>query len=735
MSNKKLLQDYVEARTFAEGSYPEIVKLGIDTISGEVPFKLKLAIVLSELITFTSHLRKPIRLYDGTLVPTNAIVFALSASGTSKDKSLNAIRKALKGGYDTIELERKSLAREAARRKADEATGNSDNWAQFYNAPKPLQAGLGTVEGLVQHFSEIAANPIGAGSISTSEIGSELQTNSNMPEIIKAISVAYDLGNIPAKIVKSSENQTSAVTNLPVNALFFGSQEALLFNNEIKGKFKLAFNTQLARRSIFSFTPESPGCVSYSSIEELCEYREKERVRVLEAQKKVAEYTDTLLKEVTTTPLAISEEANKLFDVYLELNTIRSEEISNKFPISKLSQKHKQWLALKLSGTYAILDRSNTVEERHYALAINTVEILAPDLQAFEKELVKEPYEQLVDMCKYSAEDKEFFISLHELKKLSYINGSGSSKAKVDELVVMANSYDETGMYTASSEGIHYKEVVKTDVVGVSYLIFDTDKKDEEFKEYAQDKCSKGYQFYETQFDEITLLLQENATYSPFSFVDGVRHKDNVTGGAKFIILDVDKTFLTNEEAHVLLNQYNHHIVLTSDPENVFKYRILLEFDSLVDVDDFTWKALISVVAEDLGLVVDVLPKSQIFFSFAGRTVLTQLEGETLDSKRLIERARDIVKEKPLPVSSLPQKARQQRLEDPRETFAFAFTAEKGERSVKMYRALAFAIDLGANEEYLTNLANEINDYWIVPIEKERLYKTLLNPAIRRLKG
>lgn len=81
MSNKKLLQDYVEARTFAEGSYPEIVKLGIDTISGEVPFKLKLAIVLSELITFTSHLRKPIRLYDGTLVPTNAIVFALSASG------------------------------------------------------------------------------------------------------------------------------------------------------------------------------------------------------------------------------------------------------------------------------------------------------------------------------------------------------------------------------------------------------------------------------------------------------------------------------------------------------------------------------------------------------------------------------------------------------------------------------------------------------------------------------
>lgn len=735
MTNKELLQTYVESRTSEYPLYPEIVALAIDTIAGEVPFRLKLAIALSELTTFASHLRKPIRLYDGTLVPTNAIVFALSASGTSKDKSMNSIRKALKGGYETLEAERKAWAREHAKRKAEETEGSSENWAKFYTSPKPLQAGLGTVEGLLHHFSEIEANPMGAGSLTTSEIGAELQSNSNMPDIIKAISVAYDLGSIPAKIVKSNENQTAAIKCLPVNALFFGSQEALLFNNEIKNKFKLAFNTQLARRSIFSFTPETPSPILYSSIDELYEYRNNERERVLAAQEAVAKHTDSLIKDVNNKPLTIAENANKLFDVYLEYNALRSEELSNRFPISKLSQKHKQWLALKLAGVYAVLDRSEILTEAHYATAINTVELLTPDLQKFEKELVKEPYEQLVDMCKFSAENKEFFISLHDLKKLSYISGTGSSKSKVDELVVMANSYDETGSYEATEKGITYKELVKTDIIGVSYILFDTDKKDAEFKEYVKDKCAEGYQFYETGFDELILLLQENAVYSPFAFKDGIRHKDNIVGGAKFLVLDVDKSFLTNEEAHVLLNQYNHHIVLTSDPKNVFKYRVLLEFDSIVDVDDITWKALIGVVAEDLGLVVDVLPKSQISFSFAGREILTQLQGETLDSKNLIERAREVIKESPVPISSLPVKARQQRLETPRETFGFAFTAERGERSIKMYRALRYAIDLGADEDYIVNLANEINSYWVVPMEEIRLKNTLLNPALRKLKG
>lgn len=467
-----MLAAYIKSKTKNVGNFPEAVTKGINTIAGDVPFKLKLAITLSELITFTSHLRKPIILFDGTLVPTNAIVFALSASGTSKDKSLNAIRKSLSTAYEKLESKRIEYAEDKARTVAAANGDTRENWQKYYFAPKPLQAGLGTVEGLLHHFADISANPLGAGSILSTEIGSDIQMNGSMPDIIKTIAVAYDLGNVPAKIVKSSENQTSTIKSLPINALLFGSQEALLFNNDIKAKFKLMFNTQLARRSIFAFTPEVVPRVSVKSVEALYELREQERSRVVTAQKDLNDYTSELVETTNQEPLIVTEDANKLFDVYMEFNSITADKLSGKYPISKLSRRHKQWLALKLAGNYATLAGSEAVTEELYAFAINTIEYLSEDLQNFEVELVKEPYEQLADLCSTKAENGKFIMSLHDLRKMGYISGNGSSKNKIQDLATLVNSYDQGAMYTANPDSIGYQETVKTDVVGFSYIIF-----------------------------------------------------------------------------------------------------------------------------------------------------------------------------------------------------------------------------------------------------------------------
>lgn len=734
METKSLLLEYINTRTHNLGPYPDIVEKGINTISGEVPFKLKMAITLAELITFSSHLRKPIELYDGTLVPTNAIVFALSASGTSKDKSLNTLRKSLSVGYEQLEDHRKEYAREKAEKVAILEGDGAHDWQKYYVAPKPLQAGLGTVEGLMHHFADISQNPMGAGSIMSSEIGSELQTNGAITDIIKIIAVAYDLGNIPPKIVKAVENQTGAVKNLPVNALFFGSQEAILYNNDIKNKFRLVFNTQLARRSIFTFTPEVPQKLDIKSIDELYVKKEEERKRVLGAQIQLNALTADLVKETSQTPLKITDDANKLFDVYLEYNSIISDEQSSKYPISKLSRKHKQWLALKLAGTYAILNNESEITEKSYAYAINTVEFLSPDMTEFEKELVKEPYEQLADMCKFNANDGEYFVSLHELRKLSYITGAGASRSKVEEMTTLANSYDEHGAYTVSEGGIQYRELRKTDVVGVSYKVFQTAIKDRlELKDFMSRNSSDGYEFYETNFAELGLLLEENAVYCSFAFLNGERNKDNLYGGTKFVILDIDKSMLTDVEAHHLLSEYNHYVVRTSDPDNEFKFRVILELDSVIDIDERLWKCFIEELAEELGLVIDVLPQSQIFLSFADRSILSQMDGKTIKTKFILENAVIRMKDKPKPVSTLPDKEKSCKLEDPRETFNYAFEAEKGERSVKIYRALAHAIDLGADKDYIINLAKDISNYYVEPLDYDRLQRTLIAPALRRI--
>lgn len=555
-----------------------------------------------------------------------------------------------------------------------------------------------------------------------------------MVDIIKTISVAYDLGNIPPKIVKSHENQTSEIKGLPINALFFGSHEALLYDNQIKAKFKLVFNTQLARRSLFTFTPGEPDKLHITSIDELHAIREAERTRAYKAQEELNELTGDLVGNTNNTPLSISDSAMKLFDVYLEYNSMVSDDMPNKFPISKLSRRHKQWLALKLAGNYAILDGADGIHEDHYCYAINTIELLANDLSNFERELVKEPYEQLSDLCRLNAEDGEYVLTLHELRKLSYVTGTGSSKSKLEELCTLASSYDSEGSYFSSDSGILYKKLVKTDVVGVSYKIFDDlDLKGKALKDYMNKNSTDGYSFFETNFEDLENLLGENAIYSCFQFRDGIHSKEHLFGGTKFAILDIDKSVITDEEAHTLLEEYNHFIARTSDVDNEFKFRVILELDAIVDVEPITWKAFIQEIANELGLIVDPIPQSQIVLAYSDRTILKQLEGKALDVKTLLDRAAVSIKDRPKPPNTLPPKERLNKLADPRTTFEWAFEGSGEGRSNMMYRALALAIDLGADADYVENLAVEINSYWSLPMDEDRLHRTLIVPALRRM--
>ncbi len=253
----------------------------------------------------------------------------------------------------------------------------------------------------------------------------------------------------------------------------------------------------------------------------------------------------------------------------------------------------------------------------------------------------------------------------------------------------------------------------------------------EKMKDYMKRNCYKDFEYHETKFDELILLLEENAAYTPFRFKDGKRDRDNIVSGAKFVVLDIDKSMLTDIEAHTLLAEYNHHIARTSDPDNEYKFRVLIELDAVVDVDARMWGAFIEEIGLKLGLIIDPVPQSQIFFSFAERDIHSQLEGEPLPVKPLLDYASIRLQDKPRPVRELPSASKQTLLDDPKTTFEFAFIAEKGERSRLMYRALAYAIDIGADEEYIINLANEINGYWFEGMEQTRLDDTLIKPASR----
>jgi len=723
MSTKEMLKNYLEENGAFTADINPLVLKAVSAIAGEVPYRLKLAIALNELAVLTSHLRKNIELYDGTIVPCNMITFALAKSGVSKDSSMNMVRKALAEGYSILEDYRRDLARHNAEKAAILDGKTKEDWMAYYEKPRALHAGLGTVEGIIQHFADLEQSDIGAGYLQTSEIGSELLTNGNMTDIVKTLSIAYDLGKIPAKIIKSNEHQTASIDVLPISALFFGSEDAILYDNSIKTKFKTMFSVQLARRSIFSFTPEIIPPQNLSSIEELREYRKQERIRTLEAQKEVSTVIKTIIENTTQEHLTISEEAQSLFDVYKEYNQLEADDMNAIYPITKLSRRHKQWLALKLSGNYAILDGNLEITKENYIQAINTIEMFANDLMNFETELIKEPYEIFAEFCKHNAVKGKYTISLHILRKLGYIPTTGRAKAAIEELVHLAASYDKNGIYTACDDGICYEEQIKTDIAGLSYLeVFGT-------KEERATQCAKGFEFYETDFEELGVMLTGDYAYAPFRFKDGIRSKDNIIGGCKFIALDIDKSTITDEECHLLLEGINHHIARTSDKNNQFKFRVLIELDSIVDIDNRQWRYFIEEVGLYLGLQVDILPKSQIYFAYEGRSVLSELEGEPLETRELIMKSNERLLNKPTPkkLTTVQQTAL---LDDKLETYAFAFNAENGEGSRSLIRAALYAKDLGASTKYMIELVEEISNYWVSPLPEDRL-ESIKNQILR----
>jgi len=425
-------------------------------------------------------------------------------------------------------------------------------------------------------------------------------------------------------------------------------------------------------------------------------------------------------------PLKLSVEAQTLFDVYKEYNALLAKEMSARFPISKLSRRHKQWLALKMSGTYAILDGNDEVTPINYAMAVSTIESLTNDLMNFEEELMKEPYEIFSEFCKHNAEDGKFTIGLHELRKLQYIPTTGSPKTKIEELVHLASSYDKDGIYTACNEnGICYEEIVKTDVAGVSYMQVSGTKSQ------RAKQCAEGYEFYETDFEELGAMLCEDFAYSPFRFKDGVRSKDNIIGGAKFVALDVDKSKITDEECHLLLEGINHHIARTSDKNNQFKFRVLIELDAIVDLEDRLWPKFLSAIGKELGLEVDLLPRSQIYFSYEDRNVLSEIEGEPLETRDLILEANKELESKPKTkkLSSNEQKAL---LADKMNTFDYAYNAAHGEGSRSLVRAGLHAIDLNATEDEVEKLIHSINNFWVDSMDSDRLENTVLSYLRRK---
>jgi len=449
--------------------YPAILKVGMETVSTNAPEKMKALMIMSELIVFASNLRKPIH-WDKSSIPVNTISFIIAGSGVGKDSSMQMIRKALEPGYVKINKYREDHAKIKAIEDAVTDGKQEKEWRKYYSKPRDLFSGIGTLPGQMKHLATLEEGKLGAGYIQVSELGSELQSNKDIAENIVALAIGYDAGYIPAKTVKDDTQQVEPIKNLPFSGLMFGSPDNIVFDEVVKAKFKEEFSTKLSRRSYFSYSKTIPKRASYKSIEEFQAAKRAKKKASFKAMEGLEPWLTALVDVTDRVPLEPSEDVMDIFEVYKEYNEIYADSMTKQHPMSILHRQHMQWKALKLAGALAILENSLTLELSHYVDAINFSEIFAEDLEQFEVELAKEPYELFVDYIKAIADKGYANMSIHKLRKMGFIKGNGSAQNKMADLVDLAKAYDDVNKYEYVDNYIHFYEAVEEDTERDEFL-------------------------------------------------------------------------------------------------------------------------------------------------------------------------------------------------------------------------------------------------------------------------
>lgn len=740
-----------------ENKLPQLVEDLTKAIPNDrIPDRMKVVIALSEIATFTSQFRRNMWHWDGFELPMNAVSMIIAGSGIGKDSAVKAVRRAFKTSYDIIDERRNALAVRNAIKEAEEAGEDNSSaeevYKPFFVPPAPIYLAPTTPQGFIQHINDIADLQIGSGTTYSGEFGDELASNGHMLELIKTISETYDTGDKEMVYTKGVDFRSKEISAMPISALLVSSPDYVIFDEAVKRKFLIAFGSKLARRCMFCYIPQALPQVDFMTFEDPIQAELDHSKKLTFDANKYKERVANKTVEITNyhlqrgnEALPIDQDVYDLFTIYKSYNERYSETLSAKAPLSKLVRAHLQWKALKLAGAFAMLACRNSVTKQDLVDAIRVCELLDTDMGNFEAELVKEPYEVFSDFMRASTVHGKATLGLHDIRKRKFIPTNGDATRKMQELVKLAVAYDKSGTYEILGTDIVYEAIIKTDKINVSFKPVDNSGIFRAIEEDAGNEALRnakslvaatsqyGLDSGETAFADLANLLTEDMAYSPFFFEGGRRKKENIRGGAKWVVFDIDDSTITAEEAHIILDDFNHHITLSSNPDNQFKFRVLLELDSIVDVDGLTWRNFYNALADDLGLNVDPVPQSQIFFSYTNgdRSVMTQLEGEPVPVRDYLLAAKEKTATSP---SSKPLTTPQKnaKIKDERTTFARAFDAEAGRGSIRMIWAAKEAFyQLSMPKEDVIELIKRINDYWTSPMSEERLQATILNQIER----
>ena len=667
-----------------DGKPNSIAKRMTELLGETVPFSMSLAIANYTMATFVGHFHYKIELSQDNLIPMNVIIFVLAKSGAKKTSSMLKLEKSVKHGYEIINNHRYAQAKAFAEE-------NDCNMQRI----NPLSNALATEAGMIKRLNDFKKEGIGLPSLYVDEISTELASNADMIPNIKLVAQLFDVGDMKSKPLKDSSNQSDEVVGMGMNALFIGSEHGILEDESVLRKFETEFISKLARRSMFIYPKFEDAKKDVESIEAIFQevYKNDDKSHELNSEinriaKQIAE--SSLLNDFNN--MKMSKECSDMYILY----TIYCEEITpNDVEAVALEQQHRHWKALKLAGVYAVFNRHTFIEVQDLIEAIYVVELTGKDIGLFVEKANRLPYEILLAHYQEGGE----VLTVHDMVKKKWI----TRPSAVKDMLYLANSKaGKNGMFEQSeSDEITYKSFNTKDGLGISFIQVSGTK------EQRATKTATGYTYKKTTFDKIGWALKNDVAYCPFEFKGGIRGKDYIISGADFIVLDVDNSEYTDTECSDMLADYNHIIARTSS-NSPYKYRVLLPTDVTIDIENDKWKPFMKKVSEHLGIEIDLLPKAQIYYGYAGRELIINDVGYDLEASEL---AKNIDASSPK-VKQLKPHHLPDAWDDRMNLFSNAYNAKAGDGlHNNLWYATASAHDMGFTLEQGFALLDDIVDY------------------------
>jgi len=680
----------------------------VQTLDKDVPFEMSFAIANFTMCSYVGHFHYKIKITEDNLVPMNMIAFILAKSGAKKTSSVLKMENLLAPGLDLIMRYRKDREESLARENDCAA-----------RALMPLSNALSTVPGLLQNLNNFKDEGIGLPNLIVDEVATAISTNIDFIPNVEVVAQLFDDGDCKVKVIKDTEAQSQEVKGMGMTALFIGSERGILDDSVILRKFELEFISKLGRRCFFIYPDfEEGGRALYQSIDDFLELEHDDDVVRKsfgdKIKQKSAMIAGKLLRRDSNL-LNISKEAERLWKVYRAYCKARAVDIDEEEEVAKLEQEHRHWKMFKLAGAYAVWDNRDELLVQDVKEAIYAAENTANDLTKFLLKAKREIYEMLID---FFMKKKVTELSVHEMVKKGWIKNHN----QIANILVNANSkLNGKGTIEQIGSNVVYKAFVFLTEDSPMYACYKVlppmnlevhmknGSTKEEAKKIEKEKrayhINQGYMYKETTWDKLANLLRKDTAYTPFKFKDGRRGKDNIASPARFIVLDIDDTEDSIDDAANMLGDYRFHMARTSNDENPYKYRIIIPMDIEVDLDAVRWKKFYELVGLHLGLNIDILPQSQIFYGFDGRDVISNNEGELLEASKLVPEIR--IEHRVVQLVS--EDKRNALWEDREREWHYAYTAKAGTGyHMALFKAMRHAYDLGFSYDSIQELIDDI---------------------------